>query len=136
MVNNRYARKRGSKYLNKKIVVNGIEFASKKESRRYQELLVLLNTGEISDLRLQVPYELIPAQKEPPTIGSKGGVHPGKTIERSVVYVCDFQYLDKDGNLVVEDVKGYRKADAGAYRIFVIKRKLMLWRYGITIREV
>lgn len=135
MVNNRYARKRGSKYLNKKIVVNGIEFASKKESRRYQELLVLLNTGEISDLRLQVPYELIPAQKEPPTIGSKGGVHPGKTIERACLYVADFVYKDKEGHEVVEDVKGY-KGDAGAYRIFVIKRKLMLWRYGISIREV
>jgi len=126
----------GSKYLNKKIVVNGIEFDSKKEARRYQELLLLLNTGEITDLRLQVPYELIPAQKEPPTIGSKGGVHPGKTIERSLVYVADFVYKDKDGKEVVEDVKGYRKADAGAYRVYVIKRKLMLWRYNISIREI
>lgn len=131
-----FTRPKGSKYLNKKTEVNGIEFSSKKEARRYQELLVLLNAGEISDLRLQVPYELIPAQKEPPTIGSKGGVHPGKTIERSVVYVADFVYKDKNGQEIVEDVKGYCKADAGAYRIFAIKRKLMLWRFGITIREV
>lgn len=127
--------KQGSKYLNKKIVVNGIEFASKKESRRYQDLLLLLNAGEISDLRLQVPYELIPAQKEPPTIGSKGGVHPGKTLERACTYVADFVYKDKDGKEIVEDVKGY-KGDAGAYRIFVIKRKLMLFFYGISVREV
>lgn len=124
----------GSKYLNKKIVVNGIEFDSKKEARRYQELLLLLNTGEITDLRLQVPYELIPAQKEPPTIGSKGGVRPGKTIERACIYVADFVYRDKEGREVVEDVKGYRMG--GAYSLFKIKKKLMLWRFGISVKEV
>lgn len=124
----------GSKYLNKKIVVNGIEFDSKKEARRYQELLLLLNTGEITDLRLQVPYELIPAQKEPPTIGSKGGVRPGKTIERACIYVADFVYKDKEGREIVEDVKGYRMG--GAYSLFKIKKKLMLWRFGISVKEV
>ena len=136
MGNSYYTRRRGSKYLNTKVVVDGIEFASKKEAKRYRDLLLLLNAGEITDLRLQVPYELIPAQKEAPTIGPKGGVKPGKTIERSVVYIADFVYKDKDGREIVEDVKGYRKADAGAYRIFSIKRKLMLWRFGITIREI
>lgn len=129
-----YARVKGSKYLNKKIAVNGIEFDSKKEARRYQELLDLLDAGEISDLRLQVPYELIPAQKEPPTIGVRGGIKPGKTIERAVIYICDFQYHDKNGNLVVEDVKGYKIG--GAYSLFKIKKKLMLWRHGISVREV
>lgn len=124
----------GSKYLNQKIVVNGIEFDSKKEARRYQELLLLLNTGEITDLRLQVPYELIPAQKEPPTIGSKGGVRPGKTIERACMYVADFVYKDKEGREIVEDVKGYRMG--GAYSLFKIKKKLMLWRFGISVKEV
>ena len=132
---NPYMRKRGSKYLNKKVVVDGIEFSSKKEAKRYQDLLLLSKTGEISNLRLQVPYELIPAQREPDTIGSRGGVKPGKTIERSVVYVADFVYTDKDGNTVVEDVKGYR-GKTGAYSIFVLKRKLMLWKFGIKVREV
>lgn len=135
MTNNWSAyRKRESKYLNKKIEVNGIEFASKKEARRYQELLLLLNTGEITDLRLQVPYELIPAQKEPPTIGSKGGVRPGKTIERACMYVADFVYKDKEGREIVEDVKGYKMG--GAYSLFKIKKKLMLWRFGISVKEV
>ena len=127
-------RKKGSKYLNKKVVVNGIEFDSKKEARRYQDLLLLLNAGKISDLQLQVPYELIPAQKEPPTIGPKGGVKPGKTIERSVVYVADFVYKDEYGRTVVEDVKGYKFG--GAYQLFKIKKKILLWRYGISIREI
>lgn len=50
-------------------------------------------------------------------------------------YVADFVYTDTRTNLtVVEDVKGYR--DGGAYRVFVIKRKLMLQRFGIQIKEV
>lgn len=125
----------GSKYLNKKQIVNGIEFQSRKEARRYQDLVLLLNAGQISDLRLQVPYELIPAQKEPPTIGSRGGVKPGKTIERACIYVADFVYKDEFGRTVVEDVKGYR-GNTGAYSIFRIKKKLMLWRHGISVKEV
>jgi len=35
---------------------------------------------------------------------------------------------------VVEDVKGLKKG--AAYQVFVIKRKLMLDRYGIEIKEV
>ena len=123
-----------SKYLNKKVEVDGHIFDSKKESRRYGQLKALEKAGLITDLQLQVPYELIPAQKEPDTIGSRGGKKPGKTIERAVIYRADFQYRDKDGKLVVEDVKGYRMA--GAYNLFVIKRKLMLWKYNIQVKEV
>lgn len=129
-----YARPKSNKYLNKKIEVDGIEFASKKEARRYQDLVLLLKSGEITDLQLQVPYELIPAQKEPDTIGPKGGIKPGKTIERSVVYIADFVYKDKFGRTVVEDVKGYKFGEA--YRLFKLKKKLFLWRFGISIREV
>lgn len=130
-----FKRTKGSKYLNKKTIVNGIEFQSRKEARRYQDLSLLLSTGEISDLQMQVKYVLIPAQKEPDTKGSRGGVKPGKTIERECAYIADFVYKDKDGNLVVEDVKGYR-GNTGAYSLFKIKRKLMLWKYGIKVREV
>ena len=133
-MNRGFARTKGNKYLNKKIVVDGIEFDSKKEAKRFQSLSLLLSAGEISDLRLQVPYELIPAQKEPDTVGPKGGVKPGKTIERACVYIADFTYRDKEGRLVVEDVKGYKMG--GAYSVFKIKKKLLLWRYGISIREV
>lgn len=41
-----------------------------------------------------------------------------------------------DGKTVVEDVKGYRDPSSAAYAKFVIKRKLMLERYGIQIQEV
>lgn len=86
--------------------------------------------GEISDLRRQVPYNLIPPQREPDTVGARGGVKPGRLIERGVDYIADFVYRDKAGNIVVEDAKGVRTKE------YIIKRKLMLWVNGIRIKEV
>lgn len=111
--------KKPSKYRNRK--TGG--YASAKEARRAQELKLLLAAGKIRNLREQVPYELIPAQKDEDT---------GKTIERSCVYVADFVYEDLTiglGRGIVEDCKGMRTAD------YVIKRKLMLQVHGIRIRE-
>ena len=123
-----------NKYNAKKVSVDGIEFDSKKEARRYQELLLLQKAGEIYMLERQKVYELLPAQREPDTVGKRGGVIKGKLLERAVEYVADFVYTDKNGKTVVEDVKGFR--DGGAYAVFVLKRKLMLYRYGIKIIEV
>lgn len=123
-----------NKYNAKKVSVDGIEFDSKKEARRYQELLMLQKAGEIYMLERQKTYELLPAQREPDTVGKRGGVIKGKLLERAVEYVADFVYTDKTGKTVVEDVKGFR--EGGAYAVFVLKRKLMLYRYGIKIIEV
>ena len=123
-----------NKYNAKKVSVDGIEFDSKKEARRYQELLLLQKAGEIYMLERQKAYELLPAQREPDTFGKRGGVIKGKLLERAVEYVADFVYTDKNGKTVVEDVKGFR--EGGAYAVFVLKRKLMLYRYGIKIIEV
>ena len=123
-----------NKYNAKKVSVDGIEFDSKKEARRYQELLLLQKAGEIYMLERQKVYELLPAQREPDTVGKRGGVIKGKLLERAVEYVADFVYTDKNGKTVVEDVKGFR--EGGAYAVFVLKRKLMLYRYGIKIIEV
>ena len=121
---------KGNKYGADKILVDGIEFASKREARRYRELFLLLKAGEISDLRMQVKYLLIPAQREPDQIGPKGGRKPGKLIEHEVSYVADFVYKDKDGNEIVEDTKGFRTKE------YILKRKMMLWIHKIRIREV
>ena len=53
-----------NKYHSKKTTVNGIEFDSRKESRRYQDLLLLERAGAIQDLQRQVKFVLIPAQCE------------------------------------------------------------------------
>lgn len=97
-----------NKYHNKKMMVDGIVFDSKKEAYRYQELSLLLKSGEISDLQLQVKYQLIPAQREPDSLTTTGKVKKGKLIERECSYIADFVYKNKDGETVVEDTKGFR----------------------------
>lgn len=122
--------KTGSKYGSRKITVEGIEFDSKREANRYRELRVLQAAGRISELQLQVPFELIPAQREPDTYGVRGGLRRGKLIEHAVVYYADFVYIDEHGKKIVEDAKGV-KTD-----VYKIKKKLMLFVHGIRIKEV
>ena len=98
--------------------MNGVEFDSRKEARRYSELLLLERAGAIQGLQRQVKFELIPSQR-----------YDGKVIERPCHYIADFVYLE-NGNLVVEDTKGFRTKD------YIIKRKLMLYLCGIRIKEV
>ena len=105
------------KYNNRKTTVDGITFDSKREARRYEILRDMEKAREIEDLRLQVPYELIPSLKD----------RDGKKI-RGVKYVADFCYR-QDGEEVVEDCKGYRTD------VYKLKKKLMLHVYGITIKE-
>ena len=118
-----------TKYRNKKITVGGETFDSMKELRRWRELKLLEKAGEITDLRRQVPFEIIPDQREPDTIGPRGGIRKGRIIERKAVYIADFVYRDQDGRQVVEDCKGFRTKD------YLLKRKLVLFRYGIRILE-
>lgn len=130
--------RRRTKCGNTKVTVDGIEFDSKKEARRYYELKLLERAGEISDLELQKEFLLIPTQYEKfPRYGKSGiRLQDGeRCVERSCVYVADFAYI-KDGQQVVEDVKGYRDPASAAYAKFVIKRKLMLWVHGIKINEI
>lgn len=125
-----------SKYKSVKEVVNGIEFDSRKEARRYTQLLQMQKDGEISNLQLQVKYELIPSQfKEVVEVTPKKKLAKKsmKLAERKVEYVADFVY-EKDGKTIVEDVKGYRRG--GAYSVFVLKRKMMLYFFGIEVKEV
>lgn len=119
----------GKKYGNRKIEADGEIFDSKKEYRRWKELILLLKAGEISKLQRQVKYVLIPAQREPDIRGPRGGIRPGKLIEREVAYIADFVYTDNAGQTVVEDCKGMRTKE------YIIKRKLMLHEYGIRIKE-
>lgn len=108
------------KYGNRKTTVDGITFDSAKEAQRWQELKLLERAGQIFELQRQVPFVLIPKQER-----------NGKVIERPVVYKADFVYTE-NGEEVVEDVK----SPATKTREYIIKRKLLLWQYGLTIREV
>ena len=110
-----------NKYGAKKCQLDNITFDSIAEARRWQELRYLTRAGIIKDVRRQVPFVLIPAQKD----------ETGKVIERAVVYRADFVYTE-DGKTVVEDVK----SEATKTREYIIKRKLMLYMCGIRIKEV
>lgn len=97
-------------------------YDSAKEAERARVLHLLEKAGKIRDLREQVRFELIPVQRE------NGD---GKVVERACFYIADFVYVDAaTGETVVEDVKGVRTKE------YVIKRKLLLWRYSIRIKEV
>lgn len=107
-----------TKYRNKKTVLDGIKFDSKREADRYAMLRILERTGQIRDLSLQPKFTLIESQRRA----------DGKA-ERPVIYIADFMYFEGDA-CVVEDAKGMKTPD------YVIKRKLMLSRHGITVKEV
>ena len=107
-----------NKYGNKKVVWDDIDFDSLKEARRYKELILLEQTGHISDFELQKEYELIPSQRI-----------NGRVVERAVKYRADFVYKE-NGKTVVEDTKGVRTKE------YIIKRKLMLYVHGIRIKEI
>ena len=110
-----------SKYNSRKTTVDGITFDSKKEARRYLVLKQMEQDGEIKNLRLQVPVELIPSFEIM--------VDGKKRKRRPITYIADFVYYKNDEK-VIEDVKGLRTP------VYNIKKKLFEYRYHETIREV
>ena len=127
-----------TKYKNKKVTLDGIEFDSKREAYRYNELKILERSGAIKELELQKEFLLIPAQYETFERYGKNGkrLKDGqRCIEKSCSYIADFVYKE-NGNIVVEDAKGYRDPNSAGYAKFVIKRKLMLYIHGIRVKEV
>ena len=108
------------KYGNRKTVIDGHTFDSKREAARYGVLKLLERTGTINDLELQPRFELIPKQRR----------DDGRP-ERACEYVADFRYTDtRTGQTVIEDAKGMRTRD------YIVKRKLMLQVHGMSVREV
>ena len=119
------------KYKNRKVNIDGMEFDSMKEYWRFAELKQMQAEGKITDLERQVKYILLPAQREPDTIGKRGGIKKGKLLEREVAYYADFVYrLADTGTLIVEDTKGMRTTE------YIIKRKMMLYFHKIRIKEL
>jgi len=102
-----------SKYSNKIVTIDGIKFRSIREGNRYKLLKELEKRGEITNLVLQPKFVLV----EDKSIGFK------------LTYVADFQYTIQGVN-VVEDVKGVKT------NVYKQKKKLMLKKYGIAIKEV
>ena len=107
------------KYNAKLVEFDGFKFDSKKELKRYQELKMLEKAGKIKDLKLQPVFIL-----------QEGFYYCGKAI-RQITYRADFEYVDEDGKVVVEDVKGF-KTD-----VYKLKKKLFLKKYpDIVFKEI
>ena len=102
---------RKSKYNNKKTMVDGIKFDSKKEAEYYCQLKLLKQAGKIKDYRLQPRYELQPAFKK-----------NGKKY-RAITYIADFAIINNDGTTEVVDIKGVET------QVFKIKKKLFEYMY-------
>lgn len=127
---------KANKYHSQKAEFDGMVFDSRRELNRYRELKLMESAGLIVNLRRQVKYVLIPVQRETSDEvykrGDKKGLpKPGRVIEKECAYIADFVYFDVEKqDVIVEDTKGFRTKD------YTIKRKLMLYRHGIRIKEI
>jgi Protein of unknown function (DUF1064) len=93
------------KYKAHQIKLDEINFQSKKEARRYSELKLLRNNGDVIFFLRQVPFHL-----------------PG-----NVKYICDFQIFWSNGEVTFEDVKGFKTP------LYQTKKKIVESLYPIKI---
>lgn len=102
----------GHKYGAKPVTIDGIRFASTKEGNRFAELKLLARAGEITSLQLQPVFEY--------------------RIRNQPIfkYVADFAYFTREGQQIIEDVKGVRTP------LYKLKKKIIEAEYGITIMEL
>jgi len=96
------------KFKAKPTETDGIKFSSKKEAKRYSNLKTLKNIGEVIFFLRQVPFHL-----------------PG-----GVKYVCDFFIFWANGEVTIEDVKGFKT------ETYKVKKKMVEAIYPIIISEV
>lgn len=112
-----------NKFFNKKPIIDGIEFDSIKESKRYIQLKHLEETGEITHLRLQPKFtyysENIKTKKGQPIVLFN--------------YYADFEYCTDSGEYIVEDVKSEYTKKLPVYRL---KKKLIEDRFKFEIKEI
>lgn len=127
------------KYHSKKCFADGFKFDSETERDYYYVLRDKRDSGEIKDLQLQVPYEIIPKVVEDRVVvkhlkrGDKEVVKPF-VVQTATKYYADFVYTDTaTGQEHVVDVKSEATIKKESYRL---KKKMMLAFKGIKIEEV
>ena len=96
------------KFKAKPSTCDGIKFSSKKERKRYEELKLMQQAGELEFFLRQVPFHL-----------------PG-----NIKYVCDFMGFWKNGTVTFEDVKGFKTP------MYIAKKKIVEATYPIEITEI
>lgn len=106
-------KKTKSKYKNKKIVVDGIEFDSKDESIYYLLLKQQKENGLIKDFEIQPKYELVPKFE-----------YQGKK-RQAITYTPDFNIIHFDDSITAVDVKSIGTATQQGE----LRRKLFEYRF-------
>lgn len=109
------ARRSPNKFGAKRAEVDGYGFASKHEAERYLMLKAEQLSGQIKQLRMQIPLQV-----------HINGQHV-------FTYIADFCYI-RDSFERFEDAKGYRKGSA--YQLFRLKKAVIKAALGIDIEEV
>jgi flavodoxin len=105
--------KKASKYHNEKVTIDNIVFDSRREGRRYQDLKLAQQIGQIRNLKLQPRFYFF----------------IGKT--RIFSYYADFSYVEvQTGQTKIEDSKGYRKD-----KVYRLKKNLIEAQHKIRIIE-
>jgi hypothetical protein len=110
------------KYLNNKVTVDGIEFDSRKEARRWAVLKLMLAAGQIYDLQRQEVFELAPAAR----------LHGEDRMKPAIRYISDFSYW-RDGVRIIEDVKSHATRSLAPFRM---KKHLMKTVHGLDVHEM
>jgi hypothetical protein len=98
-----------NKYNARKTEIDGITFDSLAEGKRYGELKLMYNNGDIDRLQVHPRYVIWE------------GIDP-KGKKQKIEYEGDFTYIE-NGAQVVEDVKGVLTA------VFRLKKKMFTCRY-------
>lgn len=91
-----------NKYHNKRLVIDGIRYDSKKEYERHKCLLLLEKANKISDLRIHDKKDIIILQEDP-----------------LITYIPDFCYYE-NGVFIIEDLKGFQTKE------FKLKKKMLI----------
>ena len=122
--------KKESKYHNEPITINGVRFDGKGEYRRWCFLKLMERAGEITNLRYHVKYTLFPKGTVDIRRLPDGREVVLEKYEREHWYEADFVYVNKKGEEIVEDFKGF-ETDA-----FKEKKKMMKSLYNIDVKIV
>lgn len=118
-----------NKYGNSKILIDGIKFDSKAESKRYIELKILELAGKIKNLQLQEKIIIV-----------EDWIFEGK-IQKGYSYYCDFSYIDERGIKIIEDVKSSATAKNRTYInkkkhiLFKISKEKLNWKFVEIVRK-
>ena len=111
------------KYFSKKVRNEHGNFDSKDEFDRYLYLKHMEDIGEISFLKRQVRFEIIPKLIRKEKVQLKTKVKEVDRVEEIAAhYTADFCYVDNEGKYIIEELKSNYTKNLADY---ILRRKLI-----------